>query len=542
MQAGAWEIGRRIRPIDNESNVGYCERVIAILAKIPRLLHPFAFALAPVLHMGAVNILEVEIYELLVPCVVALVATTVMLGGLWLLRRDYLRCAALTSLVLVIFFGYGHAVDALWETGLFVRQRWLYTGSGVAALSTLLIAGSKLWRTSRNLETLSLALGVASLVFLAPSMWTLLSAEGAATWKPPFDGAAPEAPRIAPIVEERADYPDIYYIITDEYARADVLEEFYDHDNSTFLNQLRERGFYIAEQSFSNYALTFLSLASSLNLKFVNDDIKRGLRKRNLSKGPFYQMIRRSRLAQFLRNRGYRYVTIPSGWVGTSRSPIADVEYRYAPLLSGGFRRMLLRSTLLRPFSPSVADAHLYALGKLSEIPQIEGPTFTFLHLLLPHLPYVFERDGSVRRDVAPKLHFNEGFLQRMGEDLGDKSLYVDQLVYLNSRLIEVIDAILAESPYPPIIIIQGDHGTSSTADDDSGPLPRERLAILNAYYVPDQVRAQLYPGITPVNSFRLILSTLFGVDSPALPDLSFYSWYGYGWALRDVTGEIAPQ
>jgi hypothetical protein len=493
--------------------------------------------------LGAVNILEVEVQELIAPCVVALVATAAMLGGLWLLHRDYLRCAALASLVIVIFFGYGHAVDVLWESGLFARPRWLYAGSGVAALSILLIAGSMLWRTSRNLEAFSSALGVASLVFLAPSVWTLLSAEKSATLKPHFSNAPTEVPRVAPIAAERPDYPDIYYVITDGYARADVLQEFFDHDNSTFLNRLRERGFYVADQSFSNYALTFLSLASSLDMRLVNDNVMRYYQQKNSSKTAFYRIIRNSRLARFLRGLGYRYLTIPSGWIGTSRSPIADVEYRYAPLLGGEFRSMLLRSTLLRPFCPSVAGAHLYALGKLSEIPQLEGPTFTFLHLVLPHLPYVFERDGTVRRDLAPNLGFYGDFKGRMGADLGDKSLYVDQLVYLNSRLIEVIDAILAASPHPPIIIVQGDHGTSSTkSDEGAGPLPRERLAILNAYFVPDQVRALLYPDITPVNSFRLILSTLFDADYPALPDRSFYSWYGRGYALRNVTGEIVDR
>jgi hypothetical protein len=71
--------------------VGYRERVTAILVKVPRLLYPFAFVLVPVLHLGAVNILEVEIQELIAPCVVVLTATAVMLGRLWLLRRDYLR-------------------------------------------------------------------------------------------------------------------------------------------------------------------------------------------------------------------------------------------------------------------------------------------------------------------------------------------------------------------------------------------------------------------------------------------------------------------
>ncbi len=102
----------------------------------------------------------------------------------------------------------------------------------------------------------------------------------------------------------------------------------------------------------------------------------------------------------------------------------------------------------------------------------------------------------------------------------------MDQLVYLNGRLIEIIDAILAASPHPPIIIVQGDHGTASTASDDEvGPLPRERLAILNAYLVPDQVRTRLYPDITPVNSFRLIFATLRDL-LPIILVIAFFQIY----------------
>ena len=116
-----------------------------------------------------------------------------------------------------------------------------------------------------------------------------------ATSQPFFKDAPRKTPRIAPVAAENPDQPDIYYIITDEYARADVLEEFYDHDNSGFLDQLRERGFYVAEQSFSNYALTFLSLASSLDMRYVNDRVRRHSKQRRRSPKTFYQTIENSR-------------------------------------------------------------------------------------------------------------------------------------------------------------------------------------------------------------------------------------------------------
>jgi hypothetical protein len=61
----------------------------------------------------------------------------------------------------------------------------------------------------------------------------------------------------------------------------------------------------------------------------------------------------------------------------------------------------------------------------------------------------------------------------------------------------------------------------------------------LSCYYVPDEVRKKLYPTITPVNSFRIILSTLFGADLPNLPDRSWYSPFGRPFEFTDVSDRI---
>ena len=65
--------------------------------------------------------------------------------------------------------------------------------------------------------------------------------------------------------------PDIYYIILDAYARADVMQDFYGYDNSHFVEQLTDLGFYVAPCSQSNYAWTGLSLTSSLNMNYLQE-------------------------------------------------------------------------------------------------------------------------------------------------------------------------------------------------------------------------------------------------------------------------------
>src|SRR5204863_650879 len=103
---------------------------------------------------------------------------------------------------------------------------------------------------------------------------------------------------------------------------------------------------------------------------------------------------------------------------------------------------------------------------------------------------------------------------------------YIGQLQYVNRRTLGAIDAILRGSRRKPIIIIQGDHGSRMNLDWDSLEKTdlREPYSILNAYLVPADVRKYLYDTITPVNSFRILLTHAFGADYPKLPDRSFYS------------------
>ena len=63
---------------------------------------------------------------------------------------------------------------------------------------------------------------------------------------------------------------------------------------------------------------------------------------------------------------------------------------------------------------------------------------------------------------------------------------------------------------------MQGDHGPNGFLDPQPAHI---RYPILNAYYLPDDGSSKLYPSISPVNTFRLILSNYLGADLELLPD-----------------------
>jgi len=76
------------------------------------------------------------------------------------------------------------------------------------------------------------------------------------------------------------------------------------------------------------------------------------------------------------------------------------------------------------------------------------------------------------------------------------------------------------QSSVPPVIVIEGDHGW---ADRN----PEDKLSNFNAIHLPFGGKARLYPTLTPVNTFRIVLDEYFGGDFPLLEDVSYYSTEG---------------
>jgi hypothetical protein len=106
---------------------------------------------------------------------------------------------------------------------------------------------------------------------------------------------------------------------------------------------------------------------------------------------------------------------------------------------------------------------------------------------------------------------------------------------YVNARILTLVDRLLARPAADrPVIILQADEGPFPVRyDADEWRFDwhgatteelEEKFGILNAYHLPgvDPVEAGLYPSITPVNSFRVVLNAYFGTDLPLLEDRIF--------------------
>lgn len=487
--------------------------------RYPPFLTSLAFVTFNLLNLfGSGNIHKVFLSEFIPPWLALSALVLLIYFVMRLLVKDRARVELLTFILVVLLTSYGHVQDSLAEVviGRPVHAVLLPLWALIFALSVYSILNRK-----GNFDRVLQAIRASTVILLVMG---LAGVVGPLLGGPPRGNVDLDPPAPAEIAAQATvgDHPpDIYYIILDGYTRADILEEYYGYDDSAFIDALTERGFYVAEESRSNYLMTFLSLASSLNMQhitFLSEEIN----PRSFGVLVPFHMVRDNKVLHTLDALGYTTIHLSSGWEGTKYNPQADVNYRHLGISEHTFNALVLRSSILNPFYRSIFDNEgrnrtLYNFDRLAEIPQRPEPTFTFAHLLVPHVPYVFAADGSPA-DLAP------------GEDG-----YVGQVTYTNTLVLDLVDTILAESEVPPVIILQADHGTLSTGFLEAGQVTdamlRERSAIFNAYYLPGG-DDQLYPDITPVNTFRVVFNTTFGTQLPLLEDTTYVSTYTYPYAF----------
>jgi hypothetical protein len=385
-------------------------------------------------------------------------------------------------------------------------------------------------RKANKLTTVTEALNIVGILLLVFSLYQAVAFYVSVAKE--TERAGETATTLALTPPPDGELPDIYYIILDTFTRQDALIRNFDLDISEYLDDLGAEGFYVAECSQANYPHTMASLSTALNMMHASDLMEA----KGITQDDLWIYIQQSDVRHQLEALGYQTVAFETGFKW-SQIENADI---YLSRGSAGwqispFEVMLLESTAFRlvfdsryllversfntnPFASHISR-QLFMLDSLTEIPANPDPTFTLAHILLPHPPYVFGPDGEIVTDTR----FYGG---KNGEPVNadfQREGYRNQVLFTTKRISAIAKQIVEHSDVPPIIIIQGDHGLTH----------RNRTLILNIYYLPDGGDANLYPNITPVNSFRLIFNTYFGTDYPLLLDLAHNE--------NKIVPEIAP-
>ena len=496
------------------------------------VLHPFLLAAFPVLFLFAQNRQEgIVLRDLWGPLGLALGAVAGLLLAGWLIFRNVRAVAVVVSAWALLFFSYGRVAEGLKDAKFagidlggdgFLLPAWGVLAAVAVALAFLI---------RRHLAGITTGLNVVGALLVAMNVFSIAVSAPLDTTAEGTRARAETRP--TPAGDKGRRLPDIYYIVPDRYGHPFVHRQWFGVDTAWFQRYLRSKGFYVPTRTMSNYPSTHTSLATSLNMQHLDQLFRR----EPLRLHGVYRKLRNFQAARYLKSLGYRYVHIGSWYEPTSVDPAADVDLNYQRFSE--FSSTLYQTTVMPPIARTFDVAEekldprrakwkrvLAEFGLIERARHIAGPKFVFAHILFPHYQgphppaYTLDRNGNfVTREQEVRRSY--------------RRLYGDQIIYATKRLKQLIDSLLSDPGYRPVIVLQTDEGLYRSEELDEEPRDfswktadreelRNRYLILNSYYLPGVRRDRLYPTITPVNSFRMIFNAYFRAGFELVPDAQF--------------------
>ena len=304
---------------------------------------------------------------------------------------------------------------------------------------------------------------------------------------------------------------DIWYLVLDRFGSVRSVEA-YAGATPALPAWMDAHGFEVAHDARASYVKTALSLGSTLNLMQL-DELAARMGPDSGDEEPFTELVRDHAVGRFLRDRGYRLIQLPSWFVPTARSAIADEVL--TPSIGSDFDRLLHDTTILALwddlFVPPIghddaqhrdfARFQLRMLERLRTAPHAE-PRFVFAHILLPHPPYVFDETGAYPGDA-----------ERLDPD---PIRYARQMRWTEAQVEALVGRILdVPEAERPIVIVAADEGPypvryqADMSGFDWTQATDEELAIkfgtLLGIYLPMDGEPHVTDRMTTANIFRLV-------------------------------------
>lgn len=502
------------------------------------VFHPFLLPLFPILSFFDHNFRELFLDNLTLPVILTISAALVGWLSLYLYMKDIQKPAIIISITLFLLLFterfFNHTQVSGFFDSLFPRSFFIDPLLGILAILIFMLFTHLVKSAKKSFHHLTVILNILSVSLL---IYPTISITYKQVMRTTHNINIAKVIKFTSVNRNPADLPDIYYLVVDRYASNRTLMDYYGFDNSEFLDYLKDKGFYIASQSAANYPMTSSSLSSSLNLRY-HDDLIRQVDKNSPDETPLFHQMEDNEVVTLLKLIGYKYFHFGSMWNPTRKNSFADYNYKYQSKQPDIVKSRLnyleqeeqnplaifLNSTLGEVVADELSKGENYwgisidQMLEVSKTAKMKGPKFIFMHSMITHNPYVYYQNGY----PLPKLLESEGLQKE----------YIDQMIFANKMLENLIDAILQGSTAPPVIILQADEGPypdrlwrygaqfywrNSTIDE-----LKEKMGILNAYYLPDAKKDLLYPSISPVNSFRVVFNLYFGQALPLLPDKSY--------------------
>jgi len=476
--------------------------------------NPFFLFLLPVffvLHSFFNNYPFIPIDKSFILIGIYIAASILLIGLSWLYFKHWLKTCLFVFMLMSYQFFFGPVQDVL-KT--YFPNSFLYRYSFLLPLSLILIVliARYLKKSKDSKPKLILYLNVAILTFIVFDTTKFLLSYSIVT-------ATTIKTQETLNSCDSCQKPDIFLIVADAYAGSKTLKDLFKFENVTFEEALKTRNFHIVKASKSNYHFSPFSIASMLNQNYLED--LKGSNSSSHDMAICYATIKKNKTFDFLKAQGYSIFNASIFDLQNDPSIINSnlLSIRLKPIIKQTFTYRIwneLGYHLLSDFHLSFVknifyykelknNENLYTKTKLIASRKTKEPKFVYTHLLMPHYPYYFNSQG----DPTPIEQLRPSYWR-------NKKAYLEYLQYTNSKLLGLVDHIIATAAKPPIIILMSDHGfrqyESNTADVYN-------FLNLNAVLFPDGNYSQFYDQMSNINQFRVIFNSQFQQQLSLLKD-----------------------
>ncbi|SVE07528.1 uncharacterized protein METZ01_LOCUS460382, partial [marine metagenome] len=219
----------------------------------------------PILVLFRGNLAQLYLEDLVLPFLLLLIPIILLVVGFSFFFRSSTKSGLFVSLMIILFFSYGHIFQALNKA--IINLQISHAIFVVPFLVICILGFLYCLKTKRKLNNITLILNVVAITIIAVTSTQLIVYDFNSYYI--FEDDVGTSTQFH-LTDSLGEYPDIYYIILDEYAGSKTLNDTFDYDNSEFINFLNTAGFSTPLQTQSNYFVSFLSLSSTLNMQYVN--------------------------------------------------------------------------------------------------------------------------------------------------------------------------------------------------------------------------------------------------------------------------------
>ena len=534
--------------------------------KNSKIFHPFLIAFFPIMAIYSVNIGLIQLEQFIFPTILIVGSALLFFLCLKYILKNGKKAALIVTLAFIIFFSFGHVYNMLNQVSIGDTD----LGSNRTLLPIFVISfviGSFLIiRTKRTLDNATSIVNTISIVFITVIVAMVgIEAFGCdecliqQTYSLGiFSNQIMDSPLYFEehsfSVSESGSLPNVYYIILDGYPRNDVLKKHLDFDNSEFINFLKQREFYVAENSYSNYSLSSTSIPATMNMNYINflaDELGEDSRSYDPLLGKDFGLYADNQVIKNFKSMGYKVAKIGSVPMYLHEIPLADLSlcYKSIHLMDNRLFDTVARTSMIGYFIERWSEdlQRQIILCAFEELPKIssyyEEPVFVWSHIMLPHFPLIFGADGEPITPGESLLVMNNPHVfEGTDSSWNIKQQFLQQLQFANKKSMELVDKIL-ENEKQSIIIIQSDHGSAFDVDldDPTDDDVHQRLSNINAIYFPDEKpREILMNDQTNVNTFRIVFNSYFGSDYDILEDRIYWNLsFKKPFWFKDVTSVL---